>query len=201
MKKISAAFFLIFILAFATATTVRAQDAPAADQPAAAAPAEATAAVPAAPAEKPAEEKKPDEEKVGIKDAAVTGSIIHTLLSYLGGIIGLLLTGLIIQALRKMGINISADTEKFLRKQADSVISQVDAWAVKLAKQGKKPKSHVKLARGLEFLDRIVQASGVAGQPLIKLTNIIEERLIRRKEKGEHVAIATEEGSVSSDPS
>jgi len=198
MKKLSIAFFLVFILAFATATTVRAQDAPAADQPAAAAPAEAPAATPAAPVEKSAEEKKPDEEKVGIKDAAVTGSIIHTLLAYLGGIIGLLLTGLIIQALRKMGINISADTEKFLRKQADSVISQIDAWAVRLAKQGKKPASHEKIAKGLELLDGIVRASGVANQPLSKLTNIIEERLIRRKEKGEHVAV--EEGSTS-DPS
>lgn len=192
MKKLGTILALVFVLGFTTITSVRAQDAPAAAQPAVAAPAEVPA-VPVAPTEAP----KPVEKKVGIVDSALTGSIIHTILSYLGGVIGLLLIGLIVQALRKMGINISADTETFLRKQADSVISQVDSWAVQLAKDGKKPESQLKLRKGINLLAGIVKASGIANQPIRKLEAIIEERLIRRKEKGEHVAI---EGSAA-DPS
>jgi hypothetical protein len=193
MKRFGIATFLFLVLAFASPATVYAQDAPAAEQPAAATGEkpvpEATRTTPIEPVKidvKKAEDKK---DGASIGDSAATGQIIHTVLTYLGGVLALLLVALVVQVLRKMGINISADTEKFLRKQADSVISSVDSWAAKLAKDGKKPKGSAKLTKGIELLNGIVKASGVANQPIEKLESIIEERLIRRKEKGEDVKI------------
>lgn len=120
-------------------------------------------------------------EKGGIP--AIVGEIVQLLLMFLGVPLALLLVGLVMKALKKVGIQTDAETQKFLRKQADSVIRQVEVWAEKTAKGAKKPKSREKLSKGIALLSGIVKASNIGNLAAEKLGDIIEERLIAKKEK------------------
>lgn len=120
-------------------------------------------------------------EKGGIPP--VVGEIVQLLLMFLGVPLALLLVGLAVKALKKIGIETDAQSQKFLRKQADSVIRQVEVWAAKTAKETKVPKSREKLSKGIALLSGIVKASKIGDLAAEKLGDIIEERLIAKKEK------------------
>lgn len=114
---------------------------------------------------------------------AIVGQLVQLALMFLGVPLALLLVGLALKALKKVGIQTDAETQKFLRKQADSVIRQVEVWAAKTAKETKKPKGHEKLSKGIALLSGIVKASNIGNLAADKLGDIIEERLIAKKEK------------------
>jgi hypothetical protein len=117
---------------------------------------------------------------------AVVGQIAVMIMKIIGAPLGLLVTLLVVKLLKKAGIEVDADTEKFIRKQADSVIRKVDVWTAKLADEGKKPKSHEKLAKGVALLESIMKISKVGNLAQEKLSEIIEERLRAQKDKGQH---------------
>lgn len=117
---------------------------------------------------------------------AIIGQITSLIMGIIGVPLAVAITLLAVKLLKKAGIEVDAETEKFIRKQADSVIHKVDAWSVKLADEGKKPKGHEKLAKGVSLLGGIIKVSKVGNLAEEKLTEIIEERLRAQKDKGQH---------------
>ncbi len=117
---------------------------------------------------------------------AIVGQISVLIMGVIGVPLSIFITLLVVKLLKKAGIEVDADTAKFIRKHADSTIRKVDAWATKLAKEGKKPKDHQKLARGLDLLEGIIKVSKVDSMARDKLAEIIEERLQAQKDKGQH---------------
>lgn len=117
-------------------------------------------------------------------------AVVGQITSLIMGIIGVPLAGVItllaVKLLKRAGIEVDAETEKFIRKQADSVIRKVDAWTTKLADEGTRPKSHEKLSKGIDLLDSIIKVSKIDNLAREKLEEIIEERLRAQKDKGQH---------------
>ncbi len=120
---------------------------------------------------------------------AIVGQGAVMIMKVIGVPLALLIALLVTKLLKKVGIEVDAESKKFIAKQADSAIRKVDAWAAKLANEGKKPKDHEKLARGLDLLEGIIKVSKIDNMARDKLTEIIEERLVAQKEKGRHTRV------------
>lgn len=190
MKKWLIILFLLAVFAFGA--PVYSQDAPAAEQPAAAAPEEPAAAAPAADAapatetapEKTTEEKTPEQAKSSVMGAVK--SLLVIVFGIIGTALSLVGTALVVKLLKKAGIEVSAATEISIRKIVDSGIRRVEVWAAEEKKQtGKKPNSASKLQKGIEKIDAMLTAFGIKKMAAKKIKELIEERLLAKKEKGE----------------
>lgn len=186
---------LSLLAVFALSAPAYSQDAPAAEQPAATAPAEPAALAPlpgAAPGLElaPMAEKAPEETGSPVMDSIK--SVIVLLLGIIGTGLSLLLTGLIVKLLKKAGIDVSVATEISIRKIVDSGIRRTEVWAAEEKKQtGKKPESTTKLQKGVEKIDAMLTAFGLKKLAAKKIEELIEERLLAKKEKGEVVSDPT----------
>ena len=183
---------LSLLAVFALSAPAYSQDIPVAEQPAATAPAEPAAAAPspdAAPApetapEKTTEKKAPAQAESPIMDSIK--SVIVLVLGIIGTALSILLTGLIVRLLKKAGIDVSAATEISIRKIVDSGIRRTEVWAANEKKQtGKKPKSSTKLQWGVAKIDTMLTAFGLKELAAEKIEELVEERLLAKKEKGE----------------
>lgn len=117
-------------------------------------------------------------------------AVVYEVIIIIAGVLGSVLTTIMILLAKKygkkIGIEIDGETEKFIRKSADSAIRQVEAWAVDNKRQNRKVgNSSAKLTRALGILNLALDASGVKKLAEEKLTEIIEERLFAMKAKGQ----------------
>ena len=126
---------------------------------------------------------------------AVTGgspvmTVVYELILIVAGILGSVLTTILIFMAKKygkkIGIEIDAGTEKFIRKSADAAIRQVEAWAVEAKKQNRKPgSSKDKLTKALGIINSVIEGTGIKKIAEEKLIAIVEERLFAMKAKGQ----------------
>ncbi len=115
---------------------------------------------------------------------------LYEIIIIVAGVIGSVLTTILVLLAKKygkkIGIEIDGETEKFIRKSADSAIRQVEAWAVENKRQNRAVgNSSAKLTKALGILNLALEGSGVKKLAEEKLTAIIEERLFAMKAKGQ----------------
>jgi uncharacterized protein YajQ (UPF0234 family) len=119
-------------------------------------------------------------------------SLLVIVLGIIGTALSLFGTALVVKLLKKAGIEVSAATEISIRKIVDSGIRRVEVWAAEEKKQkGKKPNSASKLQKGIEKIDAMLTAFGLKKLAAKKIAELVEERLVAKKEKGEVVTDPT----------
>lgn len=115
---------------------------------------------------------------------------VYEIVLIIAGTLGSVLTGILILMAKKygkkIGIEIDADTEKFIRKSADAAIRQVEAWAMEQKKQNRNPgSSKDKLSKALGIINAVIEGTGIKKIAEEKLMAIVEERLFAMKAKGQ----------------